>query len=221
MLPTVFFSLRARISGQANSKKMYIVAFSLRNWIFGHFREMQKNVYYRFSSRKSRQPFSARITAINIKVQPINIFNVNTSCKNKVLKRIPKTDSKLKKRDAIEDCTYFSPRFCRLKPTMVLKRPRYNIERTTLEVKAVEVGKAPSKNGAKIQPKTAVTINCSRVRKSGSPPLLLKRSVKMICSAKKIPQIIVSTSPILIPLSSEPSARKPIPVIDITAAIKT
>ena len=71
-----------------------------------------------------RSPFSAKITARKINVQPINIFSVKTSCKIRVLNKIPNTDSKLKNNDAIDDCTYLRPMFCRLKPTIELKRPR-------------------------------------------------------------------------------------------------
>ena len=85
---------------------------------------LTKKNYIDALSRKSRQPFSARITARKINEQPINIFSVKTSWRIKVLNKIPKTDSKLKNREAIDDCTYLRPMFCRLKPTMVLKRPR-------------------------------------------------------------------------------------------------
>ena len=48
-------------------------------------------------------PFSARITAAKIRLQPKNIFSVKASCRKIVLKRIPNTDSKLNKSEARED----------------------------------------------------------------------------------------------------------------------
>ena len=49
--------------------------------------------------------------AEKINTQPTTIFSVKVSCRKIVLKRTPKTDSKLRKSDAKDDCTYFNPIF--------------------------------------------------------------------------------------------------------------
>lgn len=97
--------------------------------------------------------------AAKIRTQPDAIFSVRCSPKTRQLNRTPNTDSRERKRDAKEDGTYFSPKFCSRNATIVLKSPRYKRETTTLLFVNNVKSRGASAKGAIISPKMPDTKN--------------------------------------------------------------